>query len=66
MKQDLTMGLSLSVYTDITDLKKQQTELKQLADAIEFTPNMLMLWDKDNHLLMANKKSQKYSKKNGV
>ena len=58
-------GSLLSVYTDITDLKKQQTELKQLADAIEFTPNMLMLWDKDNHLIMANKKARSIQKKIG-
>ena len=58
-------GSLLSVYTDITDLKKQQTELKQLADAIEFTPNMLMLWDKDNHLIMANKKARSIQKRMG-
>ena len=58
-------GSLLSVYTDITDLKKQQTELKQLADAIEFTPSNLMLWDKDNKLIMANKKARDENAKRG-
>ena len=35
-------GSLLSVYTDITDLKKQQLEFKQLADAIEIIPNNMM------------------------
>ena len=58
-------GSLLSVYTDITDLKKQQIELKQLADAIEFTPSNLMLWDKDNKLIMANKKARDENAKRG-
>ena len=58
-------GSLLSVYTDITDLKKQQTEFKQLADAIELTPSNLMLWDKDNKLIMANKKARDENAKRG-
>ena len=47
-------GSLLSVYTDITDIKKQEKEYKQLANAIEIIPNNMMLWDKDNKLIMAN------------
>ena len=58
-------GSLLSIYTDITDLKKQQLEFKQLADAIEFTPSNLMLWDKHNKLIMANKKARDENAKRG-
>jgi signal transduction histidine kinase/CheY-like chemotaxis protein len=51
-------GSLLSVYTDITDIKKQEEEFKQLADAIEIIPNNMMLWDKENNLIMANKKAR--------
>ena len=51
-------GSLLSVYTDITDLKKQQLEFKQLADAIEIIPNNMMLWDNENKLIMANAKAR--------
>ena len=58
-------GSLLSIYTDISDLKKQQLEFKQLADAIEFTPSNLMLWDKNNKLVMANKKARDENAKRG-
>ncbi len=51
-------GSLLSVYTDITDLKKQEMEHKQLADAIEIIPNNMMLWDNDNKLIMANREAR--------
>ena len=51
-------GSLLSVYTDITDIKKQEKEYKQLANAIEIIPNNMMLWDKDNKLIMANAKAR--------
>ena len=28
-------------------------------------PNMFMLWDQDNHLIMANEKARRHPKKNG-
>ncbi len=51
-------GSLLSVYTDITELKKQEMEHKQLADAIEIIPNNMMLWDNHNKLIMANAKAR--------
>ena len=51
-------GSLLSVYTDITELKKQEMEHKQLADAIEIIPNNMMLWDNDNKLIMANREAR--------
>ena len=55
----------LSVFTDITNLKKQENQLKQLADAIEIIPNMMMLWDKDNYLILANEKARNIQKRMG-
>ncbi len=48
-------GASLQFFTDITKIKKRETELKQLVDAVDNMPNQVMLWDKDNKLIMANK-----------
>ena len=58
-------GSLLSVYTDITDIKKQEEEYKQLAAAIDVMPNTLMLWDKNNNLITANKSSRDDQKKLG-
>ena len=51
-------GSLLSVYTDITELKKQEIEYKQLANAIEVIPNNMMLWNRENKLIMANAKAR--------
>ncbi|MDA0763248.1 MAG: PAS-domain containing protein [Proteobacteria bacterium] len=59
-------GSLLSVYTDITNFKKQEVEFKLLADAIEIIPNMLMLWDKNNHLIMANERARDIQKRMGI
>ena len=58
-------GSMLSVFTDISEIKKGETSLKLLRDAIEIIPNMLMLWDKDNGLIMANKKARDIQKRMG-
>jgi len=51
-------GSLLSVYTDITDIKRQEEEFKQLSGAIEIIPSNMMLWDKENNLIMANEKAR--------
>ena len=58
-------GSTISLWTDITDNKKGEKSLKQLRDSIEIIPNMLMLWDKDNNLIMANKEARNIQKKMG-
>ena len=58
-------GSLLSVYTDITELKKQEMEYKQLADAIEIIPNNMMLWDNDNKLIMDNAKARNSNAERG-
>ena len=39
--------------------------MEKLNDAIEIIPNMLMLWDKENNLIMANKKARDIQKRMG-
>ena len=58
-------GGTLQIVTNITEVKKKEKEFKQLVDAIDFLPNDVMLWDKNNNLIMANKKAvEKYEDKN--
>jgi signal transduction histidine kinase/DNA-binding response OmpR family regulator/PAS domain-containing protein len=48
-------GGVFSILSNITDLKKREVSLKQLSDAVEVTPNAILLWDKDHKLVMGNK-----------
>ena len=48
-------GSMLSTFTDITEIKDRENRLKELTDAIEILPNDVMLWDKENLLIVANK-----------
>ena len=58
-------GGTLQIVTNITEVKKKEKEFKQLVDAIDFLPNDVMLWDKNNNLIMANKKAvKKYNDRN--
>ncbi len=61
----LSDGGTLQFFTDITDIKQKENELKQLADAVDVMPNTFMLWDKHNNLIMANEISRKDQKKLG-
>ncbi len=56
---------TISLWSDITEIKKGEKSLKQLRDSIEIIPNMLMLWNKDNQLIMANKEARNIQKKMG-
>ena len=58
-------GSILSVFTDITEIKEREAKLTQLTDAIEILPNDVMLWDKQNNLVMANKIARENQKKYG-
>ena len=51
-------GSMLSVFTDISEIKEREKSLKLLNDAIEIIPNNMMLWDKNNKLIMANAKAR--------
>ena len=48
-------GSMLSVFTDISDIKKQEAELIRLRDGIEILPNGLMYWDENDKLIATNK-----------
>ena len=58
----LADGSVFSILSNITDIKQREKSLKQLSDAIEITPNAIILWDKDNYLVMANKVARDYQK----
>ncbi len=59
-------GSTISLWSDITEIKEGEKSLKILSDAIEIIPNMLMLWDKENKLIMANRRARDIQKKMGV
>ena len=58
-------GSTISLWSDVTNIKQNEKSLKQLSDAIEIIPNMLMLWDKENKLIMANHQARNIQKKMG-
>ena len=58
-------GSTISLWSDITEIKEGEKSLKLLSDAIEVIPNMLMLWDKNNKLIMANKIARDFQKRQG-
>ena len=58
-------GSTLSLWSNITHIKEGEKSLKLLSDAIEIIPNMLMLWDRDNNLIMANKIARDFQKRQG-
>ena len=62
----LNDGSTISLWSDITEIKQGEKSLKLLSDAIEIIPNMLMLWDKDNKLIMANRRARDIQSKMGI
>ena len=58
-------GSIISVYTDITELKNREADLRRLSDAIERIPNQVMFWDQDSQLIIANKQSRSFQEKYG-
>ena len=59
-------GSTISLWSNITEIKNRETKLKQLADAVDVMPNTFMLWDKNNNLVMANQSSRTEPKKDLV
>ena len=53
-------GGVFSILSNITDLKKREVSLKQLSDAVEVTPNAILLWDKDHKLVRVIKLLEKF------
>ena len=58
-------GSTISLWTDVTENKKQENELLRLKDGIETLPNGLMFWDEDDNLIAFNDSSQKLTKHYG-
>ena len=58
-------GSMLSVFTDISDIKKQESELTRLRDGIETLPNGLMFWDSNDKLIARNKAAIDFVKEFG-
>ena len=58
-------GSHISFGLDITELKNRENALNQLQTAIDATPVRIMLWDKDETLIMANDFVRKRFKKLG-
>ena len=48
-------GSYISTYTDISELKSQEKELKRLQDATDQMPTAMALWDTKDNLVYANK-----------
>ena len=61
----LNDGSTITLWSDISKIKNREMELKQLVDAIDIMPNDVMLWDKNNNLIMCNKIVKEKQKKWG-
>ena len=55
-------GSMLSVFTDISEIKKQEEELIRLRDGIDTLPNGLMFWDSDDNLIAHNASAAEFLK----
>ena len=61
----LNDGSTITLWSNITEIKNREIKLKQLADAVDVMPNTFMLWDRNNNLVMANQSSRADQKKLG-
>ena len=61
----LNDGSTITLWSNITEIKNREIKLKQLADAVDVMPNTFMLWDKNHNLIMANQSSRTDQKKLG-
>ena len=48
-------GGLVMVSTDITELKKNNEQLERLSSAMQKVPNGMLLWDRQDQLVFANK-----------
>ena len=58
-------GSTISLWTDLTETKKQEIELLRLKDGIETLPNGLMFWDENDKLIATNKSAVDHLKNLG-
>ena len=47
-------GSLLSIFSDVSEIKRRETEYKLVSDALNTLPHGATLWDKDDKLIMAN------------
>jgi signal transduction histidine kinase/DNA-binding response OmpR family regulator len=58
-------GSYIQAYTDITDIKKRESDLKRLSDAIEAMTAGVIVWDQDQKLFFANQAAREVQKNLG-
>ena len=58
-------GSLFTAFTDITDQKEREADLRRLRDAIELIPNQVMFWNQNGQLILANKRSREFQGKYG-
>ena len=52
-------GSTISLWSDITEIKNRETENKQLNTAIQEIPSPVLIWDKNNKLVLGNAEAKK-------
>ena len=58
----LADGSYVQSYTDITEIRSQQKDLKTLLDGIEKLANPILIWDETNRLFFFNAAAEKMNK----
>ena len=59
-------GNMLTLMTNVTHIVEKDLERKRLSEAIENFPGGVMFWDKDDQLIVSNKRNQEIMKQAGV
>ena len=52
-------GSTISLWSDITEIKNRENENKQLNTAIQEIPSPVLIWDKNNKLVLGNAEAKK-------
>ena len=52
-------GSTISLWSDITEIKNREIENRQLNTAIQEIPSPVLIWDKNNKLVLGNAEAKK-------
>ena len=63
---ELENGDTVQRFTDVSNDRQREAELRRVYDALENFPTGAMMWDKDHRLIFANKAAREIQETNGL